>query len=99
MRPINQAGAHCKGHNHDSIGICLIGGRDNDNKNWGFTSKQFESLQTLIDGLRMSFGLIPVYGHREFTRLKTCPCFNVNKKVNNAKPLPEDWDKCKYPDR
>ena len=25
-RPIEQTGAHVKGHNHDSIGICYIGG-------------------------------------------------------------------------
>ena len=25
-RPINQAGAHCTGHNRNSIGICYIGG-------------------------------------------------------------------------
>lgn len=25
-RPIEQSGAHVAGHNHDSIGICLVGG-------------------------------------------------------------------------
>ena len=31
-RPEKMVGAHCKGHNGESIGICYIGGMDKDNK-------------------------------------------------------------------
>ena len=31
-RPINQVGAHCYGHNKNSIGVCYIGGLDSRGK-------------------------------------------------------------------
>ena len=31
-RPVERIGAHCKGHNNDSIGVCYIGGVDKDLK-------------------------------------------------------------------
>lgn len=31
-RPVEIAGAHCKGHNANSIGVCYIGGCTADNK-------------------------------------------------------------------
>lgn len=48
-RPLHMAGAHARGYNKDSIGICLIGGVDADDqpKN-NFTRKQMKSLQGLI---------------------------------------------------
>lgn len=66
-RPITTVGAHCYGHNRDSIGICLIG-------NHHFTGKQL--LSSLPDLLLM-FGYIGItseniYGHCELSK-KTCP--------------------------
>lgn len=43
-RPKQMAGCYCKGHNIDSIGICLIG-------KTRFTLKQLESLSETIDKL------------------------------------------------
>ena len=31
-RPVERAGAHCKGHNANSIGVCYVGGVDEDMK-------------------------------------------------------------------
>ncbi|WP_337632460.1 N-acetylmuramoyl-L-alanine amidase, partial [Prevotella sp.] len=31
-RPVEQAGAHCKGHNANSIGVCYVGGLSKDGK-------------------------------------------------------------------
>ena len=31
-RPVEQIGAHCEGHNKDSIGVCYIGGLMTDGK-------------------------------------------------------------------
>ena len=39
-RPVATAGAHCKGQNYDSVGVCLIG---NDE----FTQEQFKALNNL----------------------------------------------------
>ncbi len=65
-RPVKQAGAHVRGQNSKSIGICLIA------KNW-FTPKQFHELFELITQLRKKYGSIPVYGHNHFDKSKTCP--------------------------
>ena len=72
-RPLDIAGAHCKGHNAHSVGICLIG------EGTGlFTPRQIKVLRGLIDTLRASYNLGPesVFGHRAFTD-KACPGFDV----------------------
>lgn len=67
-RPINIQGAHAKGHNHDSIGICLAG-RDE------FSVDQLESLENLLINLLYCFNLKveDIYGHYELDKGKTCP--------------------------
>lgn len=74
-RNINKAGAHCKGHNTGSVGICLIGRHT-------FTAKQlYESLPELLRVLMFDheISLDQVYGHFEFSRYKTCP--NISKAI------------------
>ena len=70
-RPIEEMGAHCQGHNRDSIGICLHG----KNK---FNHKQFVSLRKLVESIDLILNVSAVYGHRDFDKGKTCPNFNVN---------------------
>lgn len=72
-RPVHRSGAHCKGHNKDSIGICLTGKVD-------FSHAQYVALQQLVNNLKWLFGGIPVYGHRDFSD-KTCPNFNVDDVI------------------
>jgi len=69
-RDIEIVGAHCKGHNKDSIGICLIG-------NYHFSLAQFKALVELIKKLKAEYGDLEVYGHRDFCKYKTCPNFEV----------------------
>ena len=69
-RPLIQIGAHCQGHNADSVGTCLIGKQS-------FTQVQFSSLRALHRGLCAALGELTVHGHREFTTGKTCPNFDV----------------------
>jgi len=73
-RPVHIAGAHCKGNNHDSIGICLAG----RNK---FNDKQFEAAIILARELCVQFGLEndQIFGHRHFNKDKTCPNYNIDK--------------------
>jgi len=73
-RPVSEVGAHCKGQNHDSIGVCLIG-RDE------FTPEQFDSLRKLYSILGNIYEGIEVYGHRDFTDKKTCPNFEVKDVI------------------
>lgn len=78
-RNIHLSGAHTKGHNQDSIGVCMVGGKSQDNRpDNNFTEKQFKSLAQLIRMYRVTYGVdLPVYGHSDFSDYKTCPNFNV----------------------
>ncbi|MDE7152985.1 MAG: N-acetylmuramoyl-L-alanine amidase [Muribaculaceae bacterium] len=79
-RPESQIGAHCKGYNADSIGICYIGGCDTamrpaDTR----TPKQRKALIELVATLRLRYPDATVHGHYEFAA-KACPSFNVEKE-------------------
>lgn len=84
-RPISQVGAHCKGHNSDSIGICLIGGLNNDmSPSSDYTIAQKQVLHCLIKLLSVQYSIpyTEIYGHRDLDPHKTCPNFNVQKFYN-----------------
>lgn len=72
-RPVSMTGAHCKGQNADSIGICLIGVKD-------FTKTQMIKLDELLKRLMREYGLClkDVYGHYEFEPYKTCPNMDMD---------------------
>lgn len=80
-RPIDSIGSHVKGHNNDSIGICLIGGIDIQGKSKNnFTEEQMKSLKELIDYLLSVYRNCTVLGHRDFKGVsKDCPCFDVKE--------------------
>lgn len=81
-RAIEKAGAHCKGHNANSIGICLVGGIDDNGKaENNFTERQFLSLDTLLTKLRGLYPIKTIAGHCRYTN-KACPCFDVNEFLN-----------------
>lgn len=67
-RPIGDVGAHCAGHNHDSVGICLHGRHH-------FHPAQFGTLRKLLESLDFALRIKDVYGHCDFSD-KTCPNFD-----------------------
>ena len=76
-RPIEQIGAHCQGHNRNSIGICYIGGlsqkrQPKDTR----TIAQRQAMKLLIQELQEQFPEATIHGHREFAA-KACPCFDI----------------------
>lgn len=77
-RPTQQVGAHCKGHNANSIGICYIGGCAADGKTPKDTRTEAQraSLVRLITELRRQYPNATVHGHREYAA-KACPSFDV----------------------
>jgi len=76
-RPVGKVGAHAKGHNKTSIGICLVGGiNDAGLADANFTIEQYNSLRTLINYLTREFDIGKVIGHRDVSE-KECPCFSV----------------------
>jgi len=78
-RPIKFVGAHCKGRNRRSIGVCLVGGVSASGKpEANFTFAQYASLLELFHEIdfRMDRHL-PVKGHRDFAK-KACPSFDIH---------------------
>ena len=80
-RPLAQIGAHCTGHNANSIGICYIGGCAADGKTAKDTrtGMQREALKRLVSELRVAYPQATVHGHREYAN-KACPSFDVQKE-------------------
>lgn len=79
-RPVDAIGAHVQGHNHDSVGICLVGGLDN--ATWkpanNFTPQQWEALKKLLTALVKRYPKAKVLGHRDFPGVqKACPSFSA----------------------
>ena len=90
-RPIGRIGAHARGFNKESIGICYEGGLDcrgvpKDTR----TSWQKHSLRVLILTLLKDFPGCRICGHRDLSPdlngngeiepeewIKACPCFEV----------------------
>lgn len=83
-RPLDISGAHVKGHNADSIGICYIGGMDEDmNPKDTMLECQEESLRELIFSLRMVWDKhLTLHGHNEYAS-KACPSFKVSEKFKD----------------
>ena len=65
-------GAHCKGQNKDSIGICLIGVDK-------FERVQIKALKHLLLMLCDVYNIpkSEIYGHYHFSK-KTCPNFDID---------------------
>jgi len=77
-RLISRPGAHARGHNQHSIGICLVGGKKGRKAEFNFTIYQMEALQDIVYAMIDKYGLTPadVHGHNEVSQ-KLCPCFDV----------------------
>lgn len=76
-RDIEKIGAHCKGHNRNSIGICYCGGVDvNGNPKDTRTIKQIASMHILLKQLKEQFPDATVHCHNEFAN-KACPSFKI----------------------
>ena len=83
-RTESEIGAHCKGRNSNSIGVCYIGGLDAD----GVTPKdtrtemQKKALTELLGKLKEKYPNAKIYGHRDFAN-KACPCFDAKEEYKN----------------
>lgn len=81
-RPIEQSGAHTKGHNWDSIGVAYAGGTGK-NGEWldTRTDEQKDALVDLLCQLKDTYGGT-IYGHRDFSE-KACPSFDARLEYDN----------------
>lgn len=90
-RAIGKVGAHAKGHNANSIGVCYEGGLDAKGRPKDtLTPWQRHSLRVLIATLLRDYPGSRVCGHRDLSPdrnengeiepeewIKECPCFSV----------------------
>lgn len=83
-RMIDEVGAHVKGMNKSSIGICYIGGLERDAKTPKDTRtpQQKESLLLLIKTLNKIYPEATLHGHNEFSN-KACPSFDVQSQYKD----------------
>ena len=98
MRPMERMGAHAKGYNATSIGICYEGGLDAQGMAADTrTEWQKHSLRVLVRVLVEDFPITEIVGHRDLSPdldedgivepeewIKLCPCFDVADEV-------EEW--------
>lgn len=91
MRQVEKIGAHCKGHNEGSIGICYEGGLDGKGRPADTrTEEQKNAMKWLVESLKKEFRIKTIAGHRDFSPdtdgdgtvepeewVKQCPCFDV----------------------
>jgi len=93
-RPIKEIGAHAKGYNRRSIGICYVGGLLNGKPTDTRTPAQKESIQCLLGSLKSIYSLIDIVGHRDLSVdlngdgiisrqewMKSCPCYSVKSEL------------------
>lgn len=100
LRPLEQAGAHAKGHNAHSIGICYEGGYDLHGRPADTrTDFQKHSLRVLVRMLLRDYPGSRVVGHRDLSPdlnrngeiepeewIKECPCFDAATILQDPPP-------------
>ena len=86
----DEVGAHCRGKNHNSISVCMVGGVKEDNiEAWedNFTGEQWTALKEVITELHNKYPEAEICGHYKFSDTKECPSFDVEK----WKKIELDW--------
>ncbi len=82
-REIDEVGAHCKGHNAHSIGVCYVGGLSRDGKPKDTRTQEHRTaLWELLTELREQFPQAIIHSHKDFAR-KACPCFDATKEYES----------------
>ena len=83
-RDISKIGAHCKGHNRNSIGICYCGGVEADGKTPKDTRLecQKEALVAVLRTLKAMYPNAVIHSHNDFAN-KACPSFNATEEYCN----------------
>ena len=75
-------GAHCKGHNATSIGICYVGGCDKNMKPKDTrTPEQKRSMLSLVRKLvnKYKIPVTQIWAHHDFDKHKACPSFEISE--------------------
>lgn len=79
-RSFDEQGAHVRGHNTDSLGLCLIGGVSEGDVNVAeanYTPEQWGALGKTVDWIKVMLSHASVLGHCDLDANKACPSFDV----------------------
>ena len=75
---VDEVGAHVLNHNSNTVGICLVGGLDENMKpEANFTEAQYEALKVLIFQLLTLYPDAKIKGHCDFEKGRACPPFDA----------------------
>lgn len=101
-RAIGETGAHVKGHNIGSVGICLVGGvgQEKEKSHGRYTEKQWHALAQVLTTIAPSCPDAEIVGHRDLSPdingdgtvapnewLKTCPNFDVREWLDRGETV------------
>lgn len=92
-RALEDSGAHVRGYNHRSVGICMVGGISPEGvPTSNFTSEQWNTASVVQHFLETLYSKAETLGHRDLSSdrnqdgkitedewMKECPCFDVRK--------------------
>ncbi len=83
-RDISRIGAHTKGLNRNSIGVCYCGGVEEDGKTPKDTRYdcQKEALLAVLRTLKAMYPEAKIHGHRDFAN-KACPSFDATEEYKH----------------
>lgn len=74
-RPIHYQGAHARGFNDGTLGVCLIGNNTQEQNRW--TRQQIITLNKLLSTLEYIIPGIEAWGHRDLATGTECPGLDV----------------------
>lgn len=87
-RPAERVGAHCRGHNRHSVGVCYVGGLTADGKPADTrTAAQRKALRLLLERLHRQYPEALIVGHRDLDPRKDCPCFDAVSEFADLEPV------------
>lgn len=79
-RPLDSRGAHVKGYNSRSLGICMVGGMSEDGEpEDNFLPDQWDALDLAVEFSMTYAPKAKVCGHRDLDDGKTCPNFDAKE--------------------
>ncbi len=83
-RDVAKIGAHCKGHDRNSIGICYCGGVEVDGKTPKDTrtEEQEDSLLAVLKTLKAMYPEATIHSHSDYAN-KACPSFDATNEYKN----------------
>lgn len=78
-RPLTTVGAHVKGHNFESVGICLTGAHQFSDAQFASAARLIDHLVDVLPSLKTQYGIV---AHRIFNKNKTCPNYEIKKVLD-----------------